>query len=62
MTSIATGTTVWSNAVSEVGDVNKRDVPAVVSQMNRTLQRALEKLLTPMPADLPAASTAAQRN
>ena len=36
MTNLATGATVWTNAVSEVGDVNKRDVPAVVSEMNRT--------------------------
>src|SRR6266481_1417012 len=27
MTNLATGLTVWTNAVSEVGDVNKRDVP-----------------------------------
>jgi len=54
--------TVWSNAVSEVGDVNKHDVPAVVSEMNRTVERAIEKLLTPMPADVVTGSTAAQRN
>jgi hypothetical protein len=46
MTSIATGAIVWSNAVSEVGDVDQRDVPAVVSEMNRTMQRAIEKLVT----------------
>jgi hypothetical protein len=40
---------VWSNAVSEVGDVDKRDFPAVVSEMNRTMERAIEKLLNPMP-------------
>ena len=50
MTNLATGATVWSNAVSEVGTVNKRDVPAVVSEMNRTMDRAIEKLLTPAPA------------
>src|ERR1700722_16066748 len=43
MTSIATGAIVWSNAVSEMGDVNKRDVPAVVSEMNRTMEQAIEK-------------------
>jgi ABC-type uncharacterized transport system auxiliary subunit len=52
MTSIATGATVWSNAVSEIGDVSNRDVPAVVSEMNRTMERAIEKLLSPMPADV----------
>jgi cholesterol transport system auxiliary component len=49
MTNLATGATVWSNAVSEVGDVDKRDFPAVVSEMNRTMERAIEKLLNPMP-------------
>jgi ABC-type uncharacterized transport system auxiliary subunit len=48
MTSIATGAIVWSNAVSETGDVSQRDVPAVVSEMNRTMQRAIEKLVTPL--------------
>ncbi len=62
MTSIATGAIVWSNAVSEIGDVNKRDVPSVVSEMNRTMERAIEKLLTPMPADVVTGSTAAKRN
>jgi ABC-type uncharacterized transport system auxiliary subunit len=62
MTSIATGAIVWSNAVSEIGDVNQRDVPAVVSEMNRTMERAIEKLLTPMPADVVTGSTAAKRN
>jgi len=52
MTNLATGLTVWTNAVSEVGDVNKRDVPAVVSEMNRTMERAITKLLSPMPADM----------
>jgi ABC-type uncharacterized transport system auxiliary subunit len=50
MTSVATGSTVWTNSVSEAGTVNKRDVPAVVSEMNATIGRAIEKLLTPAPA------------
>ncbi len=62
MTSLATGATVWTNAVSEVGDVKKGDVPAVVSEMNRTMERAIEKLLSPMPADVATGSTAAERN
>jgi ABC-type uncharacterized transport system auxiliary subunit len=62
MTNLPTGATVWTNAVSEVGDVNKGDVPAVVSEMNRTLERAIEKLLSPLPADVPANPTAAKRN
>jgi ABC-type uncharacterized transport system auxiliary subunit len=52
MTSIATGATVWSNAVAVVGDVNKRDVPTVVSEMNGTMERAIKKLLSPMPVDV----------
>jgi hypothetical protein len=62
MTNLATGATVWTNAVSEVGDVNKGDVPAVVSAMNRTMERAIRKLLSPIPADLATGSPAAGRN
>src|SRR5579859_6574790 len=62
MTNLATGATVWTNAVSEVGDVNKRDVPAVVSEMNRTMERAIKKLLSPIPADVATGSTATDRN
>ena len=50
MTSLATGATVWRNEVSETGTVGKRDVPAVVAEMNATMGRAIEKLLTPAPA------------
>jgi ABC-type uncharacterized transport system auxiliary subunit len=50
MMNLATGATVWNNAVSEVGTVTHRDVPTVVSEMNRTMERAIEKLLTPAPA------------
>lgn len=49
---VATGTTVWSNAVSEVGTVPKRTVPGVVSQMNRTMELAINKLLSTAPASL----------
>jgi ABC-type uncharacterized transport system auxiliary subunit len=49
LTNLATGATVWTNAVSEVGAVSQRDVPAVVAEMNRTMERAIEKLLTPAP-------------
>ena len=50
MVSVATGATVWSNSVSEVGTVSQHDVPAVVSAMNGAMGRAIEKLLTPAPA------------
>jgi ABC-type uncharacterized transport system auxiliary subunit len=53
MTSLATGATVWTNSVSEVGTVGGRNVPSVVSEMNRTMERAIEKLLTPAPAPAP---------
>src|SRR5258707_15695958 len=62
MTNLATGLTVWTNAVSEIGDVNKRDVPDVVSEMNRTMERAIRKLLSPMPADVATGPTAAGQN
>lgn len=49
MTNLATGTAVWTNTVDEIGTVSQRSVPAVVSEMNRTMERAIEKLLTPPP-------------
>lgn len=54
MTNLTTGTAVWTQTVDEVGTVSQRDVPAVVSEMNRTMGRAIEKLLTP--ASGPAAT------
>jgi ABC-type uncharacterized transport system auxiliary subunit len=62
MTNLATGATVWTNAVSEIGDVNARGVPAVVSEMNRTMERAIETLVSSMPVDAAAGFTAAERN
>jgi ABC-type uncharacterized transport system auxiliary subunit len=62
MTRISTGAVVWSNSVSETGDVGKRDVPAVVSEMNRTMQRAIEKLVTPVPASLATGSAGGQKD
>jgi len=53
MTNLATGATVWTNSVSEVGVAGQRDVPAIVSEMNATMGRAIEKLLTPTPAPFP---------
>lgn len=50
MTSLATGNTVWTREASEIGTVGQRDVPAVVAEMNATMGRAIEKLLTPAPA------------
>jgi ABC-type uncharacterized transport system auxiliary subunit len=59
MTKLDTGTIVWSKAVSEVGEVKQHDIPTVVSEMSITMERAIEKLLTPVPVALPVASTAA---
>jgi ABC-type uncharacterized transport system auxiliary subunit len=53
MTNLATGATVWTNSVSEDGNVGQHDVPAIVSEMNGTMRRAIEKLLTPTPAPAP---------
>ena len=52
MTNLTTGAAVWTNTVDEIGTVGQRDVPAVVSEMNRTMERAIEKLLTPPPSTL----------
>ena len=50
ITRVKTGATVWSNAVSEVGTVSQRTIPGVVSQMNRTMEVAINKLLASVPA------------
>ena len=62
LTSVATGKTVWSNAVSETGEVSRRDVPAVVSEMNLTMERAIEKLVTPLPTGLTTETLGAQKD
>jgi len=50
ITKVVTGATVWSNTVSETGTVSQRTVPGVVSQMNRTMDLAMSKLLSTVPA------------
>ena len=52
ITRVDTGVTVWTNSVSEVGIVSRRNVPGVVSQMNRTMGIAIDKLLSTIPAPL----------
>ena len=52
ITRVDTGATVWSNSVSEVGTVSQRNVPGVVSQMNRTMEAAIDKLLATVPPQL----------
>ena len=46
-----TGATVWSKAVSKVGNVERKDVPAVVSAMSDTMDRAMQELLTTLPVE-----------
>jgi ABC-type uncharacterized transport system auxiliary subunit len=62
MTDLVTSATVWTNAVSEMGDVNKSDVPSVVTEMNRTLERAIQKLLSPMPAEVATGPKTGERH
>ena len=52
ITRAKTGATVWSNAVSEVGTVSQRNVAGVVSEMNRTVEIAIDKLLADTPASV----------
>ena len=61
MTRFDTGATVWSKAVSKVGIVDKRNVPAVVSAMSNTMDRAMQELLTPLPVET-ARSAVLKRN
>jgi ABC-type uncharacterized transport system auxiliary subunit len=49
---VATGATVWSNAVSEIRPVSQRNVSGVVSEMNRTVDFAINNLLSTVPASL----------
>ena len=46
-----TGATVWTKAVTKVGNVDKRDVPAVVSAMSNTMHSAMQELLTALPGE-----------
>jgi ABC-type uncharacterized transport system auxiliary subunit len=49
ITRARTGAMVWSNAVSEVAAVPRHNVPGVVSHMNRTMDVAINKLLSTVP-------------
>lgn len=54
ITKVSTGATVWSNNVFEAGKVSQRTVPGVVTQMNQTMELAINKLLSTIPASLAA--------
>jgi ABC-type uncharacterized transport system auxiliary subunit len=56
-----TGATVWTKAVLKVGNVEKRDVPGVVSAMGNTMDLAMQDLLTPVPVEI-SRSEVFQRN
>ena len=51
MIRVDTGATVWTKAVTKVGSVDKRDVPAVVSAMSNTMDSAMQELLTALPGE-----------
>ena len=52
ITRVSNGTTVWSNTIFETGRVSHRNVPGVVAQMNQTMELAISKLLSTIPAPL----------
>ncbi len=56
MTDVRTGAQVWANAVTEVGRVDQRNVPAVVSEMSNAMDRAMYKLLLSFPTSALASS------
>jgi len=53
MTDIRTGTTVWANSVYDIENVAQRNVPAVVSEMNHSMERTIEKLVSSIPRPAP---------
>src|SRR5580704_8551762 len=61
MIKVDTGTTVWTKAVTRIENVEKRDVPAVVSAMSNTMDGARQELLTPLPAEM-SRTAALKRN
>jgi len=50
MTDIHTGLTAWANSASDIENVARRNVPAVVSEMSHAMDRAIEKLLSSIPS------------
>ena len=52
ITRASSGETVWSNTVFEAGKVSHRNVPGVVAGMNQTMELAINKLLSTVPAPL----------
>src|SRR6266849_10764975 len=56
MIEVRTGAQVWANAVSEIGKVDQRNVPAVVSEMSNSMDRAMDRLLSSFPTSALASS------
>ena len=56
MSSLATGETVWTDDVREVGRVQQRDITSVVSAMSLTMNEVIEKLLVQIPDSAPPKS------
>ncbi len=50
MTDLRSGKTVWANDASDVAEVDKRTVPAVVADMSQSMDRAIQKLLDSLPS------------
>src|SRR6266446_5297502 len=49
MIEVRTGAEVWANSTREMGRVDQRSVPAVVSEMSNAMDRAISKLLLSFP-------------
>jgi ABC-type uncharacterized transport system auxiliary subunit len=56
MIEVRTGTQVWANAVTEMGNVDQRNIPSVVSEMSSAMDRAMDKLLMSFPTSALASS------
>jgi ABC-type uncharacterized transport system auxiliary subunit len=46
ITNLKTGTMVWTNAVDDVEKVEQHNVPGIVSEMNRAMERSIGKLVS----------------
>ena len=56
MTDLRTAKTVWANSVCDIEKVAQPNVPAVVSEMSHSIDRAIEKLLSSIPSPPPQPS------
>src|SRR5258708_19425408 len=49
MIEVRTGAQVWANAVSEIGKVDQRNIPAVVSAISNAMDLPMDKLFSSFP-------------